>query len=542
MQSSEILVENLGPTSSVAWLQRFSSFEKLPFAFAFGCILGLSSPGFDQWWLAWIAVAPLLILVRGCSGRMDAFLTGLSFGLGFYLVSLSWCLGLFPLRWLGLDDWLGIQASGLVWAIESLHESLLLAAFALMIFCLPLRAGYFPHFKRPFFPYLLSVPLLWVFFQWAVGTSEFFVGMPVNQLAYSQSRQTELIQIAKLGGSGLVDFLLILSNCALAEIFLELSGIARRLQERSDQISPKAGCWVDAVLVFGLVLIATNWGSGQIEQTALSTRPGSEANIYRQTPVIPLAVLQGNVSIEEDRLKTAKPSEVADRYSRLSTNLGVPIMALPEGLLNSNQMVPGYLAGRLKGTVIREKKEIVVGSIENMGNGLVNGARIISPVPPKDNLYVKQRLVPFGEFAPLGPLGERINERLPLSREVFLKSKSARPLHSIWGGIGVSICVELIYPHLISNEVRHGANILVNVSNLGWFHQASLNRQMLAAAVLRAVENGRFMVLATNTGISAVIDPAGVITSVSYPGKRGVLIDTVQFLYGETPFTKMWWL
>ena len=88
------------------------------------------------------------------------------------------------------------------------------------------------------------------------------------------------------------------------------------------------------------------------------------------------------------------------------------------------------------------------------------------------------------------------------------------------------MCIrDRIYPHLISNEVRHGANILVNVSNLGWFHQASLNRQMLAAAVLRAVENGRFMVLATNTGISAVIDPAGVITSVSYPGKRGVLID-----------------
>jgi apolipoprotein N-acyltransferase len=59
---------------------------------------------------------------------------------------------------------------------------------------------------------------------------------------------------------------------------------------------------------------------------------------------------------------------------------------------------------------------------------------------------------------------------------------------------------------------------------------------------MRAVENGRFVVLATNTGISAVIDPAGVVTSVSYPGKRGSLIDTVQFLYGQTPFSKMWWL
>lgn len=541
MQSSEILIENLGPTTSVAWLQRFSSFEKLPFAFAFGCLLGLSSPGFDQWWLAWIGVAPLLVLLRGCSSRMEAFLTGLSFGVGFYLVSLSWCLGLFPLRWLGLDDWLGVQAAGLMWAVESVHEALLIGAFALMVFCLPLRAGYLPHFKRPFFPYLLSVPILWVFLQWTVGTSEFFVAMPVNQLAYSQAHQTQLIQIAKLGGSGLVDFLLILANCTVAEIFLEFSGAARRLQERIDQISPKAGCWVDALVVLILVLFVCNWGAGQIEQTALTTRPGAESNFYTQTPVIPIAVLQGNVSIEEDRLKLSKPVEVADRYSKLASNLGVPIIALPEGLLNSDQMTPGNLAGRLKGVAAREKKEVLVGSIEAMRDGHVNGARLIGGTS-RDNLYVKQRLVPFGEFAPLGPLGQQINERLPLSREVFLKSQSAKPLRSIWGGIGVSICVELIYPHIISNEVRHGANLLINVSNLGWFHQSSLNRQMLAAAVMRAVENGRFLVLATNTGISAVIDPSGVITSVSYPSKRGALIDTVQFLYGHTPFSKMWWL
>ncbi len=541
MQSSEILIENLGPTSSVAWLQRFSSFEKLPFAFAFGCLLGLSSPGFDQWWLAWIGLAPLLVLLRGCSGRMEAFLTGLSFGVGFYLVSLSWCLGIYPLRWLGLDDWLAVQAAGLVWAVESVHEALLVGAFALLVFCLPLRAGYFPHFKRPFFPYLLSVPILWVFFLWVVGTSEFFVAMPVNQLAYSQAHQTQLIQIAKLGGSGLIDFLLILANCTVAEIFLEFSGAARRLQARIGQISPKAGCWVDALVVLILVLVACNWGAGQIEQTALSTRPGAEANIYTQTPAIPIAILQGNVSIEEDRLKTSKPIEIANRYSNLSTNLGVPIIALPEGLLNPDQMNSGNLAGRLIGAAAREKKEILVGSIEAMRYGHVNGARLIGGTD-KDNLYVKQRLVPFGEFAPLGQLGQKINERLPLSPDLFLKSKSARPLHSIWGGIGVSICVELIYPHIISNEVRHGANLLINVSNLGWFHQSSLNRQILAAAIMRAVENGRFMVLATNTGISAVIDPSGVITSVSYPSKRGALIDTVQFLYGHTPFSKMWWL
>ncbi|HEY9676444.1 MAG TPA: apolipoprotein N-acyltransferase [Drouetiella sp.] len=542
MQTSETLIENLGPTSTTAWLQRFTSYEKLPFSFAFGCLLGLSSPGFDHWWLAWFAVAPLLVLLRGCATRMEAFLTGLSFGVGYYLVSLSWFLGLFPLRWLGLDDWLAIQAAGLVWLVESVHEALLIGAFALMVFCLPLRAGYFPHFKRPFFPYLLSVPLLWVFLQWAIGTSELFIGMPVSQLAYSQSKQTELIQIAKLGGSGLVDFLLILANCVTAEIFLELSGLAQKIQGRVDQISPKAGCFVDALVVLVVVVGAVTWGSSQIEETALTTRPSSESNFYKQTPTVPVSLLQGNVTIEEDRLKTSTPTEIANRYSKLATNLGAPVIALPEGLINPGQMAPGLLAARLKGAATREKKEILVGSIETMQNGLVNGARLIGSPTQKDNLYVKQRLVPFGEFAPLGPIGAQINNRLPLTSEGFLKSKSARPLRSIFGGIGTSICVELIYPHLISNEVRHGANLLINVSNLGWFHKSRLDRQILAAGIFRAVENGRFLVLSTNTGISAVIDPSGIVTSVSYPGKRGTLTDTVQFLYGHTPFSKMWWL
>jgi apolipoprotein N-acyltransferase len=106
----------------------------------------------------------------------------------------------------------------------------------------------------------------------------------------------------------------------------------------------------------------------------------------------------------------------------------------------------------------------------------------------------------------------------------------------------MSVYIELIYPKLIADEVRNGASLLVNVSNLAWFHNASINRQLLAAAVLRSVENERYLVLAANTGISAVIDPTGMINSMSLPGRRGVLLNTIQFLYSKTPFSKMWWL
>jgi apolipoprotein N-acyltransferase len=185
---------------------------------------------------------------------------------------------------MGLDDWLGFQATGLVWVVESLHQSLLFTGFAVMVFCLPLRSGFLPHFKRPFFPFLISVPLIWIFFHWIVGTSEFFLGMPVNQMAYSQSKQTELIQIAKIGGSGLVDFIIILANAAAAETFIDLSGLARRLRLRVDQISIKVGCVVDAVLVLLLVLALKGWGYGQLQEMALATAPDNPDNYYLQTP------------------------------------------------------------------------------------------------------------------------------------------------------------------------------------------------------------------------------------------------------------------
>jgi apolipoprotein N-acyltransferase len=180
---------------------------------------------------------------------------------------------------------------------------------------------------------------------------------------------------------------------------------------------------------------------------------------------------------------------------------------------------------------------------------LVNAARIIASPLPRDNIYIKQRPVPFGEAAPFGALGlisSRLTASFPGSgSQELVNVHDAKLLASAFGKIGVSISTEVIFPNLIADEVRRGAHLLVNVTNLNRFHQSNLNKQVIAAATLRAVENGRFMVVSTDTGISAVIDPAGVVTSRSYANKRGAIFDTVQFLYNRTPFNKMgraWWL
>lgn len=546
MQSGPLMMEDASLTPRPGMLEATGFGAKLPLAFVFGCILGLSSAGFDQSWIAWLGVAPLLVILRTVNNFKEAGIAGLVFGLGYHLVATSWFLGLFPLRWLGVEDWLGVQLSVVVWLLGSLHQALLYGGFSLLVFCLPLRSGFLPHFKRPFFPFMWAVPLIWIYCQWVVGTSELFLSVPVDQLAYSQSQHTGFIQIARIGGSALVDFILILFNAALAELILDLVHLGRRLDGRIDRLRQSVGPLFDLSLVLCVLALCNVWGGQEVHRIARETRPEVAVLEDPQSQAVPIAIVQGNISIEEDRLKTTTAKAISDRYAELSNSLGTSIVVLPEGVVNPVQLAPGYLVSRLKEISMREKKEIVVGSVESIKKAHVNAARIISPANPPNNLYVKRRLVPIGELAPLkaieDSLPSKIVNRLPSEQMSFLASKSTELVQSLWGQMGVSICSEIVYPRLLAREVRKGASILLNLSNLAWFHNSSLNKQVLAAAVFRAVENGRYLVLSTNTGISAVIDPAGIVTAVSYPGKRGVLIGTVQFLYKKTPYTKMWWL
>lgn len=526
------------------WLEKMSWLEKSLMAFGCGCLLGLSAPGFDVWWLAWIGLVPLLVLIRSNSGKLEAALTGFIFAIGYNLVSLCWILGLYPLQWLGLNDWLGFQGALAVWLAEACHQSLLIAAFALFVHVLPMRAGMLPNVARPYFPYLLSVPLIWLFFQWLIGTSEFFLGVPVNELAYSQSRQLELIQIAKLGGGQLVDFLIVFTNTAIAALLIERARLVRPFGNRIDPISSGVGAYVDVILAAILVSAAFFWGKAEV--ATIASAASLTAPLSSQHVPVPVAVIQGNVTIEDERAGAMTPAEITNRYTSLLDNLGVALVVLPEGVVNAAKQGQMNLLDRLKEHVVTQKKEALAGTLEVYGGGTVNALRVITPTGDNDTLYVKRRLVPFGEYIPLGILGDLVPERLKAllvgASGGFQPARNLLVPKSIWGKIGASVCVEVIYPHLIAEEVRKGASVLVNVSNLAWFHNATLNRQVLAAAVFRAVENGRYLVLATNTGISAVINPSGFVTSASLPGRRGVLVDTVQFLYQKTPFTKMWWL
>jgi apolipoprotein N-acyltransferase len=519
---------------------------KLPVAFLLGGILGLSTPGFDHPNLVWVGLVPLLILTRACASPFQAALTGLTFGSGYYMMALSFFLGLLPLRWLGVGDFLSYQVVLVTWIVESLHCAILIGLFSLLVFCLPLRAGFLPNHRRPFYPYLLSVPAIWVFIAWVVAPSPLFIGTPLSQLAYCQAKNTPLIQLASIGGSGLIDYFIVLANCAAALLLVEISPFVRKFGDRTDGLNTQIGAFADVIVVLLLLFGVTSWGSYQIAHIEEQVRPERATRLNPQTPPVPIAILQGNVSIEEERFKTMSPEEFSGRYGELAADNGASIVILPEGVVTSSQMAPGGLMSKMSDLSKNERKEVILGAVQPMADGYINCAKLISPFHYKENVYVKQRLVPFGESIPLNLLYQKIPEdlrnKIPASKEQFLAAHKTQLIRSGWGKIGVAICNEAIYPQLISEEVRQGASLIVVLANLGWFHNSSLNKQFLACATLRAVENRRFVVLSTNSGVSSVIDPCGVVVSKSRPHMRGILLDTVQFIYSKTPYSRLRWL
>jgi apolipoprotein N-acyltransferase len=138
----------------------------------------------------------------------------------------------------------------------------------------------------------------------------------------------------------------------------------------------------------------------------------------------------------------------------------------------------------------------------------MNSAVLLNPGGIEAGRYDKIYLVPFGEFIP--PLFRWVNR---ISREIgdFAPGHDVKILDSPVGRLGVFICYESAFPHLVRRFTAQGADVLFNLSNDGYFGHSAAYRQHLSLVRMRAVENRRFIVRSTNDGITAVIDPAGRI-------------------------------
>ena len=157
----------------------------------------------------------------------------------------------------------------------------------------------------------------------------------------------------------------------------------------------------------------------------------------------------------------------------------------------------------------------------------------------QQSLYYKRHLVPFGEYIPFEASIGRLLEFMNIPMSSFHSGGDDQPTLRVSGiEVGASICYEVAFAEEMIQSLP-AANLLVNVSNDTWFDGSLAPFQHLQMAQMRALESERWIVRATNTGISAIIDQDGVIRQQSPQNQVYVVSDKVQPLTGTTPYV-MW--
>lgn len=422
--------------------------------------------------------------------------------------------------WRGYLFGMGMFGVGVSWVYVSIHNfgnmPLPLASVAVFLFVsvlsvFPAGTGwiYGRFFKHDmhWFSFIFCLPAIWVLFEWIRGW--ILTGFPWLNLGYSQvpSFMSGLAPIAGVYG---ISVFVAFSSAIIGMIYLQPA---------------KKMIWSGALIAMWLLISLTN----NLSWVTIKDEP------------IKVAMVQGNIPITSKWVRENRKKITAD-YLRLSKqHSDAALIIWPEAA------IPGYLDvarnGFLREVSAHTKEtdtDYIVGIIERVreqgSKKIFNSAISVSSDEKDNSIYRKQHLVPFGEFLPFKPiLGWLINYlHIPMS-DLSHSTDTNNTLVAAGQTIGISICYEDAFGEEVIQALP-AASMLVNISEDAWFGDSFAPHQRLQMAQMRALESGRPMIRAANTGPSAVIDHTGKITARSKSFEQIVLAASVQPMQGLTPY------
>ena len=456
-------------------------------AFALGA---LSVAAFGDWQLFPLPVAALAALfwfwAREPAPRAAAAL-GLAFGAGLFLVGWSWV-------YVSLHDF-----GGMPWPLAALATLLVCLYLALF----PAAVGYAQArlASPPPVRLMVVVPALWTLAEWLRGW--LLTGISWLTLGYSQL-DGPLAGFAPLVGVFGVSFLAAAAAGALA--------VLARL--RHDRATYAAGSLVVALAIGGWALRAIDW-----------TTPRGEP--------VAVALLQGNIP-QELKFVPGRYEATLALYARLIERSSARLIVLPETAIPRflGEVDPAYLA-RLKSLAAARGGDILLGAPVLDADGRYYNAVVSIGASPTQR-YAKSHLVPFGEFLPPGFRWVVAVLAIPLG-DFSRGGADQQPLAVAGQRVAVNICYEDAFGEEIIRPLPE-ATLLVNVSNVAWFGDSLAPPQHLRIARMRALETGRVMLRATNTGVTAIVGPDGAVVARLPSFAEGVLEGRVEGRVGATPY------
>ena len=458
--------------------------------------------------LEWITMIPaaLVLLVRASDREVklrSLYLDGFLFFYSYYLVCYHWFVNLYPLEFID-----GMTKGGALAVVIVAGFGLALLQ-ALMGGCVFVLAGIlFRCDLSQRFP-LLRVFVasgLWAAFEWSQTIG--WWGVPWGRLPIGQSEYLVGLQTASWFGSYFVTFLIVAVNFLLAYTLLNL---------------PK---WKLGVTIAACLLVF-QYGAG--------TLIWFTTDVSRGEP-IKVAAVQGNIS-SSDKWSEDSDKITLEVYTGLikeAAEQGAELVVLPETAFpydldseNYAYLDKGFCeSAKSLGIYLLVGAFTVEGEKDSL-NSLVcytpDGVRL-------DTVYSKRHLVPFGEYVPMRPLIETLIPPLAdlvLSSDDIDEGEGTKIIDAGGIKIGGLICFDSIYESLTYDSVRDGAELICLGTNDSWFSDSAALYMHNAQAQLRAIENGRYVVRAANTGISTVINSRGEVIAELEPLVSGNAYATV---------------
>jgi apolipoprotein N-acyltransferase len=478
--------------------------EALILAVISGILLALSFPRYGHPAFAWIALVPLIVALferrarRSSFERQRAFLLGFVAGVGYFA---------------GTVYWTGTtvrQFGGLSWPIAVVVAALLVAYLSIFPGLFAMALGWIGSRLGP--RAIVLAPVIWVTTE--LGRTYFWSGFPWLLLGYSQTTVLPVAQVASVVGVFGLSALVALVSAALAYFVVSRSTAS-----------------IAMVGVVAALMVAVGvWGSHRLAAGTLT----------QQGPPVRVALVQGNIPQDQkwDEREAGNILNIYLTMTRDAARRGAKLVIWPESstpfLYDDDQLGSARVREVVKETGI----ELLLGSDQlehSTPPRYFNSAFLIRRDGTVAGVYQKMHLVPFGEYVPLkqllffvGPLVEQVGGFEPGQSMVMLPTS--------YGPIITAICYEIVFPGLVRGAVLRGSHLLTTITNDAWYGYSSAPYQHFLQASMRAIEQGRYLARAANTGISGIVDPYGRVITQSRIFERATLVGDVRMIDGRTVY------
>lgn len=476
--------------------------------------------------LSWLAFAPLIVAILRArpAGALEID------GVTYLRAATPWQA--FLLAYVSGILW---YAGTCYWIYDTMHEhgglSAPWAALALFLFCLylalyhglfGLMVGVVAGPGRDNRRALISIPFLWVAAELARTR---VTGFPWDLLGTAQVDNISLSRITTFTGVYGVSFEIMLVNVALAAAFL----VPRK----------KRGTLLMAAIAAAVVLQAGRLieaPSFPADRTALLVQQNIPVDENWTRETFQRTLREMTELSEKGLSETKDPNQRKDQAASAASDTGTieprskaDLIVWPESpapFFTSDPLFRGPVSDMARVT----NAWVVTGAIgsNRAGQGattseVFNSAALVSPSGEWVGRYDKNHLVPFGEYLPFPKLFAFAGG---LTKEVgeFTPGDSRAPLLAGKMALGTFICYESVFPDEVRQFADNGAQVFVNISNDGWYGDSGAYAQHLNQTRMRAIENDRWVLSATDTGVTGAIDPYGRVVARMARKERGTLV------------------